>query len=103
MIKKLLKRFTKPSPAPEVKPNVAKSAAPKVCKYCQLVCSAGRSGERTVKFPSGDSTKIEIINESGIEGRRAFSLNIFVDAEYGWYDMPITHCPFCGKELKKKC
>lgn len=92
MLSKLFKK--KEEEKPEEKPNR--------CRLCGLVASAGRSGEKFVKFADGDSVKVEIVNESGIPGRLCYTLNLMDDAELGWVTMPIRYCPLCGKSLRRR-
>ena len=72
------------------------------CQVCKMLSSAGRSGEKTVKFVDGDAVKIEIINESNIPGRMCYTLNLLDDAELGWISVPIRNCPWCGARLRRK-
>ena len=72
------------------------------CKFCRAVITAGRSGEKEICFVDGDSVKVEIINESHINGRMCYTLNIMNNPEIGWSDIPIKYCPFCGRNLRRK-
>lgn len=76
------------------------------CRFCRAVKTAGRSGEKEVKFVDGDSATVEIINESHVEGRMCYTLNVMNDPEVGWNEIPIKYCPFCSRPLnrgRKKC
>lgn len=76
------------------------------CSMCRLVKTAGRSGEKEVQFLDKSKVKVEIINESNIEGRGCYTLNILNDPNIGWADVPIRCCPYCGCALmrgQKKC
>jgi len=72
------------------------------CRFCRAVITAGRSGEKELSFIDGDTAKVEIINESNIDGRMCYTLNIMNDPEIGWNDIPIKFCPFCGRNLRRK-
>lgn len=72
------------------------------CKFCKAVRTAGRSGEKEISFVDGSQVKVEIINESNIDGRLCYSLNIMNDPSIGWADVPIRFCPFCGRNLRRK-
>ena len=71
------------------------------CTFCRAVGTAGRSGEKKISFMDGSSVKVEIINESNIEGRGCYTFNILNDESIGWADVPIRCCPYCGASLRK--
>lgn len=76
------------------------------CKFCRAVITAGRSGEKEISFLDGSKVKVEIINESHVDGRGCYTLNILNDTEVGWADVPIRYCPYCARPLRrgqKKC
>lgn len=99
---KFFQRFKKKKePVAPITPQVVKPVK-KECPYCSLVKTAGRSGTKVTKFDDGTRIKVEIINESNVEGRGCYSLNIQSSPNASWAELPITHCPFCGHRLGGK-
>lgn len=71
------------------------------CPMCRLVKTSGRSGEKSVQFLDGSKVMVEIINESNVDGRGCYTLNILNDIKTGWADVPIKYCPYCGCALRR--
>ena len=94
MILNFLKKKTPPEPEKPVKKTVRQ------CAVCSAVRTAGRSGEKTIKFVNGDTAKVEIINESKVPSRMCYNLNIMNDPDVGWNEVPIKYCPWCGKSVR---
>lgn len=84
-----------PAPIPEEAP----AKAP--CRLCSKVPAQGRSGEVTIKFLDGDTATVEIVNQSGVDGRECYSLFVQNEKEIGFTEMPIKYCPSCGRSLRK--
>lgn len=80
-------------------PEEASAKAP--CRLCSKVPAQGRSGEVTIKFLDGDTATVEIVNQSGVDGRACYSLFVQNEKEIGFTEMPIKYCPNCGASLRK--
>lgn len=72
------------------------------CRFCKAVATAGRSGEKTIKFVGGETATVEVINETHVDGKLCYTLYVMNDPEIGWNEVPIKFCPFCSKPLRRK-
>lgn len=95
----LFKRKKKETPPEPVKKPAKKTV--RQCTVCSAVRTAGRSGEKVIKFVNGDAARVEIINESKVPGRMCYTLNIMNDPDVGWNEVPIKYCPWCGKSVRR--
>lgn len=92
--------FRKPAPTQPTPEPVKKAAKP--CPVCQLVASAGRSGEKKLKFKNGEKATVEIINQKGVPGRECYTLCMFRYPGVGEVEVPIRYCPWCSRRLGGK-
>lgn len=89
------------TPETDIKGDGRQNKEPR-CNFCDPVYTAGRSGEKELRYDDGSIATIEIINEKGVNGRGRYTMNILNDLEVGWADAPIKYCPYCGKRLGRK-
>ena len=98
-----LKDLFKKKPTYRPKPEIPEEqiAPKKLCRLCGKVPYQGRSGEITINFVDGETSTVEIINQTNIEGRNCYSLFVMNDPAVGWNEVPIKFCPSCGRNLKR--